>query len=306
MNRHLPKLSKQFTQLRVIQQATFVCLLLLHSALHSVQAQPQLAIDNAQRIVSLAPHLTEMAYSAGAGDKLVGVVNYSDYPQEAQQLPIIGSYNALNLEAIIQLQPDLILSWRSGNRLQDFERLQSLQTQLGFVLWESEVTHLEQIPTIIESIGAMAGTSKIADKTAQTLRQQLHDLTQKYSSALPVKTFYQIWKTPLITVGKSQFINQGIERCGGKNIFEDLGKLTGNVAIETILVRNPEIILLGGAPEIQQDWLTSWQRYSQIEAVKNQQVILLNSDLYQRPTERFIDSLEALCQIIDQARQAKP
>lgn len=264
----------------------------------------ELPMQNAQRIISLAPHLTEMVYSAGAGDKLVGVVNYSDYPKEALNQPIIGSYNAINIEKIIELQPDLILTWRSGNRLQDFERLQSLQAKLGFKVWESEVQTLTDIPKIIQQIGAMSGTEQIADKRAKDLQQQLTQLQAKYAHHRPVKTFYQIWNKPLITMGKSQFISQGILLCAGVNIFEDLGSLTGPVAMETVIIRDPEVLLMGGRESFQQEWLKTWQAYPNISAVKNQQIYLLNNSLYQRPTARFIEALEPLCQKIENARKS--
>lgn len=265
-------------------------------SLNSVQAK------EAHRIISLAPHLTEMVYSAGAGDKLVGVVNYSDYPQDAKKKPIIGSYNAINIERIIELQPDLILSWRSGNRLQDYERLHSLQKKLGFTLFESEINVLEDIPTLIEKIGQLAASEKQARLQAQKLREKLDGLRQQYANDDRISVFYQIWNKPLITMGGKQFISQGIKLCGGENVFNDLGSLTGQVSLETVLIRNPQVLLLGGSRERQQDWQKNWQKLPRLQAVQNEQIYLLNNDLYQRPTARFINALPALCNKIDQAR----
>ncbi|WP_165395061.1 cobalamin-binding protein [Thiomicrorhabdus indica] len=262
----------------------------------------ELPIQNAQRIISLAPHLTEMVYSAGAGDKLIGVVNYSDYPEKALSKPIIGSYNSINIESIIQLKPDLILTWRSGNRSQDSTRLKELQTKLGFVIWESDIETLEDIPVLIQSIGKMAGTQVQANSNAESLQTKLKSLRMKYSTKKPIKTFYQIWNNPLITMGKKQFISQGIEVCGGKNIFDDLGGLTGPVSIETVILRNPDILLMGGRKSFQQEWLKTWEKYPQINAVKHNQIHLLNNNLYQRPTARFINALEPLCKVIDSVR----
>ena len=259
--------------------------------------------EPAQRIISLAPHLTEMVYSAGAGDKLVGVVNYSDFPEDALSKPIVGSYNAINIERIIELQPDLILSWQSGNRLQDNQRLQDLQQQLGFTVIESEVKKLSDIPRLIKQIGQLAGTETIAQKQAEELQEKLADIKANYADRQPVSVFYQIWNKPLITPGKNQFITQGIELCGAQNIFNDIGSLTGQVAVETVLLRNPQVLLLGGRKEMQREWIKSWQTYKQITAVANKQIFMLNNDLYQRPTARFINALPALCQQIDQARR---
>lgn len=257
------------------------------------------------RIISLAPHLTEMVYSAGAGAQLIGVVNYSDYPPAAKALPVIGSYNAINLEQIVTMRPDLILTWRSGNRLQDLQRLKELQEKLGFRLYESEIETLEDIPDLIARIGELAGTQKSADLKARQLRTQLGELRQKYASSEAVSVFYQIWNKPLITMGKNQFISLGIELCGGRNIFDDLGNLTGQVSLETVILRNPQVILLGGQKAFQNDWYQAWQKYPGVQAVKDGRVHKLDNDLYQRPTERFIDALRPLCALLEQARHGQ-
>ncbi|MDG6777828.1 cobalamin-binding protein [Thiomicrorhabdus sp. zzn3] len=279
--------------------AIFFCVWIVF---YSQQAWSQTDSSPAEikRIITLAPHLTEIVYSAGAGDKLVGVVNYSDYPETAQKLPIVGDHHALNLEAIIALKPDLILGWKSGNRLQDSERLAAL----GLNLFESEVTTLNDIPDLIERIGQLSGTQSIAKAEAQSLRQLLTSLQQRYGSKTPVSVFYQIWNQPLITMGKEQFISQGIALCGGRNLFSDLPSLTAEVAMETVLARNPHVILLGGQKSFQQAWLQSWRRYPTLKAVKRQQIYLLNNNLYQRPTARFVRALEPLCDLLDQARKA--
>ncbi|WP_178860738.1 cobalamin-binding protein [Thiomicrorhabdus cannonii] len=253
-----------------------------------------------QRIVSLAPHLTEMLYSAGAGDKLVGVVNYSDYPQAALKLPQVGSYNAINLEAIIALQPDLILTWRSGNRVQDKERLQSL----GLTVFESEVENLEDISDLIAKLGELAGTQEIAQPKAAALRAELQSLREHYQQKTPVSVFYQIWNKPFITMNGRQFISQGLDVCGAHNIFADLPTLTAQVNLETIISRNPQVILLGGQQHFQHSWLADWQAMPQVTAIQNRQIHRLNNNLYQRPTERFIHALTPLCELLDNARQA--
>lgn len=267
-----------------------------------LQLSENLPITNAKRIISLAPHLTEMVYSAGAGNKLVGVVDYSDYPESARSKPIIGGYNGINIESIIQLKPDLILTWRSGTRPQDTERLKELQSKLGFVIWESDIDTLADIPRLIEQIGHMANTQHTAENNAAKLRQTLNELQSQFSSKKPIQIFYQIWNNPLMTIGKRQFISQAIELCGGKNIFDDLKTLTGSVSIETVILRNPEMLLIGGRQSFQQEWKQNWQKYPQIQAVKNQQIHLLDNNLYQRPTARFINALKPLCQTIDSVR----
>ncbi len=253
----------------------------------------------AQRIISLAPHITEMLFSAGAGDKIVGVVAYSDFPKAALTLPVIGNYNAINLEEIIGLNPDLILGWQSGNRLQDIQRLK----ELGFKVLQSDVTRLDDIPNEIERLGQLAGTQRHAITIANTLRQKLSDIRQHYQHVKPISSFYQIWDRPIITMNDTQFISQALNACGATNIYSDLKPLTAEVSLESVLERNPQVFLLGGQQAFQEGWLKSWQKYSSLQAVKQQQIYLLDNNLFQRPTARLINALPELCQDIETARQ---
>ncbi|WP_319381535.1 cobalamin-binding protein [Thiomicrorhabdus sp.] len=253
------------------------------------------------RIISLAPHLTEMVYSAGAGKHLVGAVNYSDYPPEARQLPIIGDYNSLNLEALIKLKPNLILAWKSGNRLQDIERLKSL----GFRVVENEIHNLEDIPDSIALIGKLTGSEKIANKVAQTLHSLLTSIRLRHRDKPPITTFYQVWNNPLITIGKNQFISQGLALCNAENIFNDLPGLSAQVSLEAVLQRDPQLILIGGNKAFQKGWQQNWEHYPTLAAVTRKHIFQVDNDLYQRPTERFILALPALCELIDRAREDK-
>ncbi|MDA3833051.1 MAG: cobalamin-binding protein [Spirochaetales bacterium] len=260
----------------------------------------QIPSKPAQRIISLAPHITEMLYSAGAGHKIVGVVSsYSDFPKAALSLPVIGSYNAINLEEIIQLNPDLILAWQSGNRLQDIQRLEDL----GFKVLQSDVTRLDDIPDEIERLGQLAGTQRHALAIANTLRQKLSEIRQLYQHVEPISSFYQIWNHPIITMNGRQFISQALNACGATNVYSDLKPLTAEVSLESVLERNPQVFLLGGQQAFQNGWLKSWQKYASLQAVKNKQLYLLNNNLFQRPTARLINALPELCQDIETARQ---
>lgn len=251
-----------------------------------------------QRIISLAPHITEMLYSAGAGGKLVGVVSYSDYPPAALELPIVGRYSGINLEKIIALHPDLILAWRSGNRLQDIERLR----ELGFKVRLSDIQTLDDIPDEIEQLGRLTGQADHALNTANQLRTTLRTVRERYQNSQAISTFYEIWHQPLITMNGQQFISQALGVCGAKNVFSDLMQLTSEVSLESIFERDPQLFFLGGQKAFQKDWLESWQRYPTLTAIKNRQVYLLNNNLYQRPTARLINALDGLCRKVDQAR----
>lgn len=273
-------------------KAIWLCGLLFCSALQANQTAP------AQTIISLAPSLTELAYSAGAGDKLVGVVNFSDYPPAALTLPIVGSYNAINFEAILQLKPDLILAWKSGNRPQDLDRLQ----RLGLNLLIRDTQKLDDIPNLIEEIGQRAGTQTQAEIEAQRLRDQLKILRLQYANSKPVTVFYQVWHQPLITINGEQFISQALEVCGGRNVFADLEALAPHVNREAVIAQNPDVILLGGLSHVQQQWLNDWQKIPQLKSIQKQHIYPLNADQYQRPTARLIDGIDALCRLLTAVR----
>jgi iron complex transport system substrate-binding protein len=273
--------------------------LIISLSLFSQTLQAQ-TIEPAQRIISLAPGLTELVYSAGAGAQLVGVVNYSDYPAEALNKANVGDYNALNLERIIELNPDLILAWASGNKPQDIARLQNM----GFKVLVRDTQKLADIPKLIAEIGCLTGNSHTANAEAQRLSDQLTQLSQDYQHASPIRVFYQVWHQPLITVNGEQFIGQAIRLCGGVNIFADQAALAPQVSREAVIKANPDLILLGGMGDMQQAWLRHWQAVPFLQATQNQHLFSLNADQYQRPTARLIDGLAPLCQLIDQVRQA--
>jgi len=250
------------------------------------------------RVISLAPHITEMLFSAGAGNKVVGVVAYSDYPKAALQIESVGSYHAINIEKIVQLNPDLIIAWKTGNRLKDIEKLH----QLGFKVLYSEPNKLSDIPKEIRVFGQLLETQKTANPVANHLEHTLQSLRLTNQNKATVRAYYQIWNAPMMTINGQQFISQAMEVCGAQNIFADLPTLAAEVSIESILAKNPQVILLGGLQAVQQSWLQDWKKWITIQAVKNQQIYLLNSDTFQRSTARLIEGIEGLCQKIDQVR----
>ncbi|PLA73595.1 cobalamin-binding protein [Hydrogenovibrio sp. SC-1] len=271
----------------------------LYLASHTVNAKPTHPPPHATpRLVSLAPSFTELVFAAGAGHHLVGAVEYSDYPLAARSIARVGSLNALNYEALLQLKPDVILVWRSGSSAQEIRRLQ----QLGFQLWIRESQQLAEIPSLIREIGELTGHQRTANQEAQRLQVKLHQLRQQYRHRPPLRVFYQLWDAPLITVNGDQFISQALDICGAKNSFADLPLLAPQVNYEAVIQQNPQVILLGGQPERQRNWQQKWQRFDQIEAVTKDQFIQIESDAYQRPTGRLIDALEGLCQQLDRFR----
>tara|TARA_R100000005_G_scaffold94586_1_gene73088 strand:+ start:1842 stop:2720 length:879 start_codon:yes stop_codon:yes gene_type:complete len=244
----------------------------------------------AQRIVALAPHIVENLYSAGAGDRLVGIVSHSDFPEAARTLPVVGSFNAFSLEQIVASQPDLILMWGSGNGAGALEKLE----RLGVPVYVSELRSLEDIAASIRRLGQLAGTQEVSEAEAQRVESGFANLAGAYTSAQPLSVFYQIWHRPLQTVNGDHMISQIITLCGGRNIFADAATLAPRVNLESVLARNPRVIVAGGMATTHPEWLEHWQAYPGLRALKGG-LVSVNPDLIQRPTARALDGARELC-----------
>ncbi|HEX4583679.1 MAG TPA: cobalamin-binding protein [Burkholderiaceae bacterium] len=289
------------------------CLLLLVLAACALPARADIALrddsgaevrlkEPARRIVSLAPHITEILFAAGAGDRVVGTVQYSDYPQAASRIARIGGYENVDLEAILALRPDLVIAWQTGNSPSDLELLK----RRGIPLYLSEPDRIEDVAGNLEQFGRLAGTSSAAAPAAQAYRARLAELRQRYSSRAQVRTFYQIWGDPPITVGGSQIIGSAIRLCGGVNIFGHLTPMAPTVSVEAVLAANPEVIVASGADATRPDWLDAWRRWPQLIAAARDNLFFIAPDLIQRHTPRLLDGAEQLCRDLETARQRRP
>jgi iron complex transport system substrate-binding protein len=255
----------------------------------------------AQRLVSLAPHLAEMIYAIGAGETLVGVAEFSDYPPAARQLPRVGGYARLDLERIASLQPDLVLAWQSGNTPTQVEKLRAL----GLRVFATEAKTLEDIARLLKTFGTLTGHQASAIAAAKTYRQKLADLRSRYSQQAPITVFYQIWPAPLMTVGKTQIITQVIALCGGVNIYGNLRPLAPVVSLESVLTNNPEVIIATGMDAARPEWLDEWQRWPRLQAVQRGNLFHLHPDLIQRHTPRLLEGAEILCRQLEAARASR-
>lgn len=253
----------------------------------------------AQRIVSLAPHLTETLYAAGAGSRVVATVEFSDYPEAAKKLPRVGGYARLDVEAILAAKPDLVVAWQSGNAPASLAQLRAL----GVPLFVSEPDDIEDVATTLERLGRLAGTSAQADPAAAALRRRYVHLQQRYSRHQPVRVFYQVWEQPLMTVGGKQIIGKIIRLCGGENVFAGLNSLAPTISVESVLAADPEVIVAGGMGKRNAAWLDAWRQWPQLRAVQRKQLFFIDPDLMQRHTPRLLDGAEQLCQILEQVRR---
>lgn len=253
----------------------------------------------ATRIVSLAPHATELLYAAGAGNKLVGVSKYSDYPPEAKHLPSVGDSAALDLERIVALKPDLVVIWGSGNSAPQIAKLRAL----GLPLFESEPRDFAAVASSLERLARLSGSDAIGQAAAANFRARLQTIATTYQQRPVVRVFYQIWREPLMTLNDNHMVSAAIRLCGGENIFGKLPRLAPTVGMEAVLQADPEVIIAGGSAH--DNTPTSWRHFPKLTAVARDNLFSLDSDLMTRAGPRVLDGTEALCQQLDTARRKR-
>ncbi|MFN3986070.1 MAG: cobalamin-binding protein [Rhodocyclaceae bacterium] len=256
----------------------------------------------ARRIVSLAPHVTELLFAAGAGDQVVGVVAYSDYPEAATRLPQVGGYMNVDMEAVASLRPDLIVAWQSGNRHAHLDRLEAL----GIPVYLNEPRSLAAVADAIEALGRLAGTEPAARAAADAFRARHAALAAQHAARPPVPMFYQIWNQPLMTINGEHLISDVIRLCGGENVFSDLAPLAPKIGTEGVLAANPEAIVASGMGEARPEWLDEWRRWPQLTAVTRDNLFFVPPDLIQRHTPRILDGATQLCEFLETARARRP
>jgi len=255
----------------------------------------------AQRIISLAPSVTEVLFAVGAGAQLVGAVDYSDYPSEAKLVPRVGAHNALDPEALLALKPDLIVGWASGNSRQLLETL----LRLGVPLYLTESKQLNQIASNLEDLGQLSGHVEQGRAEAKKFRDSLAALKAQYASRAPVSVYYQIWDRPLMTINGEQVISEVIRLCGGTNVFADLEGLAPQVDIEGVLLRNPEAIIASSSKAQAQRWRQNWQQWSMLSAVKMNNIFAVEPDLLHRSGPRVSLGAAQLCEYLQTARERR-
>lgn len=255
----------------------------------------------AQRIISLSPHVTELLYAAGAGNHIVGVAEFSDFPEPAKNLPRIGAHNAFDLEAILALKPDLVIAWESATPKALLARLQGL----SIAVFYSEPRLLEDVASNLQRLGRLAGTEVIANRASAAFRQQLAGLRAQYGNHEPVSVFYQIWHQPLMTINGEHIISQVIELCGGRNVFHDLPVLAPRISLESVLIKDPEVIVAGSSADHHADWKAEWSRWPQLQAVQKGHLFYIHPDILQRNTPRILQGADLLCRQLAQVRAAR-
>jgi iron complex transport system substrate-binding protein len=260
----------------------------------------------AQRVVSLAPHVTELLFAAGGGARIVGAVTYSDYPKQAQSIPRVGDNKALDLERIVALHPDLIVVWRHGNAARQMDRLEAL----GIPIYTSEPKHLDDIAASIDKLGALLGTETSAHAASNAFTRDVAQLRARYAQRPAVSVFYQVWDDPLMTLNRDNVFDEVIGLCGGVNVFATEKPRVPTISTESVLAANPEAIVTAtpGAtkPDRALPALDRWNRWPSLTAVSRGNLFGIDGDLINRPTPRLALGAAELCRDLETARSKRP
>lgn len=253
----------------------------------------------AQRIVSLAPNLTELVFTLGAGARLVGADVFSNYPPQARGIARVGDAFQVDYERVLALNPDLVLVWDTGTPEPVIEKL----TQLGLAVERLSTTRLEDVASALRRLGSLTGTTATAEEAARAYSSALAALRLEHAADPSITVFYQISAAPLYTINDRHLISEIIALCGGRNVFAELAQLAPPVSLEAVLERNPEVILAGD--DIAGDPFAPWRRWRQLRAVELDNLYVLRVDRVARATTRIVEGAREVCAVLDQARERR-
>ena len=279
----------------MIRMLALACICALLCAC-SKPASETTASGAAERVVSLAPHLSEMMYAIGAGDRLVGVSSWSDYPREVLELPEIGDAFTVDQEQLSLLAPDLLLVWESGMPEHTVDELRSR----GYRVESIRTRSLADVGTAMIRLGELTGRHAMAETAAEQFTGALDELRERYLDAEPINVFFQITARPLYTINREHFISEIISLCGGRNVFDDLGEMAPSVSVEAVLDRDPEVMLAG--TNSGDDAFDEWARWPGLAANRYGNQFLLPDETIGRPIPRLVLAGHSVCIALDQAR----
>jgi iron complex transport system substrate-binding protein len=292
---------------RRARRAAGACLVLLAAGLALAPALALEVVDDsgrtvalahpAERIVSLAPGLTEILFDIGAGARVVAVSEFSDTPPAARALPRVSRAQGIDLEAIAALHPDLVVVWGTGYPPSLLEALR----QLGVPVYVHEARRLEAIAAAVERLGVLTGSTSAAGIAAD-FRARLAGLRARYAGRPTVRVFYQVWANPVMTLSGRHVASEVLETCGARNVFASLAQLVATVDAEAVLAARPQLIVTGEAGAVDHGALDFWKRYPQIPAVAHGQLVTIDADEMDRQTPRVLDAAQNLCEVVERAR----
>ncbi len=253
----------------------------------------------AQRIVSLAPGATEMLFAAGAGSHVIATTEYADEPAAARRLPRIGDSNAVDLERLVVLRPDVVVVWPGGNSEAQVARIVSLHMPV----YRQKESSLAQLAASLRRLGALAGTQRAADAAARDFEVRLGRLQSRYAGLRSVSVLLQVWNHPVYTIGGAQLLTDVLRVCGARNVFADLPDLGPAVTIEAVIARDPQLIIAAGTEASAESWLADWRRFEQLSAVRTANLVTFEDPRLSRLGPSVLDATESLCRMIDAARR---
>jgi len=249
------------------------------------------------RVVTLAPFLTELAFDAGIGDRVVGVSAYSDYPPAARALPEVSSATGFAIEKIAALRPEVAFVWRDSVRPEEIQRLESLGIRVVVV----SARTLDEIPRALEQVGEAAQVD--VTQKSRAYRDRVEQLRRTYSSRRRLDVFLEIWNRPLTTIAGRHYMNEALEVCGARNMFADLPGVTPVVPWETVYARDPEVVVGAGSAGDRAQFEANWRERPTLSAVKNNRLLYLDPDTIQRPSLRLVQGIAQLCEALERARR---
>ena len=292
-------MKKNFTQIKRMRFITswiiiYFCLM----GCESSYTQPKIFSNQSadKRVITLSPHLGEMMFDIDAGNMLVGVSAYSNFPVEILQLPKVGDAFILDLEQIAVLQPDIILAWEDGTPGRVIDELRKLNYRVEVI----KTSRLEDIPLALIKLGNMFDRQNQAEIIIEKYQLEIAKLKNTFGEKDNINVFFQIDDRPLFTIGGSHYISQLIELCGGKNIFRELPQLAPSVSIESVILRDPDAIL--STDSAGDEKFDIWHRWSEIKANKLNNLYSINADRLERPTARIIKAGQEICQKLEESR----
>jgi iron complex transport system substrate-binding protein len=253
----------------------------------------------ASRIISLAPHITELLFLLGAGDRVIGTVAYSDHPEAARKVPRIGDAHAIDLERILALRPDLVVAWQSGNPRSQVEHV----ARLGIPVYRTEPRSLDDIAGSLIALGRLSGQAAEGKTQAARYRERLAGLRVQHRGAAPVTVFYQVWSRPLLTVSGNHVIGDALRLCGASNVFGTLTPLISTVDVEAVIAANPRAIVTGVARGETDDPFALWRTWTGLDAVQNRHLFVVPTEAMHRHTPRILDAVEVLCDQLEATRR---
>jgi len=251
------------------------------------------------RIVSLSPHITELLFAAGAGDRIVGIDDSSDYPTAVAGIARVGEPDALDIEGLLKLKPTLVMLWASGTPPRSKAELERLHLRL----YVTDQHHLDDIGNALLDFGRLAGTESAAASAAAAYRTRLEELRAKYAARPRLNVFYQVWDSPLYTLSGAHVVSEVLSLCGGDNIFSALSTLAPAVDKEAVIARDPDVILVAAAGADGARQALAWTRFPSLRAVRRRHVFTVDPSLLGRMSPRILQGTRDVCELLDRARE---